>query len=328
MWPNLRRAQGVTFVEFPGFGRPKLGALLYAACAAPLGIYWGIRARAFLSIQLMSTSLVAAVCSRVTRTPLTAMSTTSGELGEMKYLLGTRSFAFRRWLLGCVSSLVAQTPEVARELGSLIEPGRVVVIPNPMPRIDAWPKLSGKPRVMYAGRLSEEKNLNRLLDAWAAVAPSREGASLTLVGSGGSYRSVESELRARVAETPLLKATVAMPGWVPDVSPYYEQHDVFVLPSLEEGMSNALLEACAWRRVIVASDIPANRAVLGADYPLLFDPTSSESLAAALAAALTRDDVTNEAASDRVARVSDRHSPTRVYDELQELLDAACDPRD
>ena len=181
---------------------------------------------------------------------------------------------------------------------------------------------------MYAGRLSSEKNLERLLDAWAAVAPSREGALLTLVGSGGSYRSVESELRARVAETPLLNATVAMPGWVPDVSPYYEQHDVFVLPSLEEGMSNALLEACAWRRVIVASDIPANRAVLGADYPLLFDPNSSESLAAALATALADDDVTQKAASDRVAKVSDRHSPARVYDELEELLNAACDPCD
>lgn len=328
MWPNFRREQGVVFVEFPGFGRPKLGALLYAACATPLGIFWGFRARACLSIQLMSTSLVAAACSRVTRTQLTAMSTTSGELGEVKYLLGTRSFAFRRWLLGWVSNLVAQTPEVARELGSLIDPRRVVVIPNPMPQIDAWPELSGKPRVMYAGRLSKEKNLERLLDAWAAIAPGREGALLTLVGSGGSYRSVESELRARVAETPLLKATVAMPGWVPDVSPYYQQHDVFVLPSLEEGMSNALLEACAWRRVIVASDIPANRAVLGADYPLLFDPSSSESLAETLATALAEDDVTQKAASDRVAKVSDRHSPARVYDELEELLNAPCDPCD
>lgn len=328
MMPNVRREQGATFVEFPGFGRPKLGAFLYAACATPLGIFWGFRASASLSIQLMSTSLVAAVCSRVTRTPLIAMSTTSGELGEVKYLLGTHSFAVRRWLLGCVSNLIAQTPEVARELSSVVDPGRVVVIPNPMPQIDSWPGLSGEPRVMYAGRLSKEKNLKRLLDAWATIAPSREGALLTLVGAGGSYRSVESELRAQVAQTPLLNATVAMPGWVPDVSPYYKQHDVFVLPSLEEGMSNALLEACAWRRVVVASNIPANRAVLGADYPLLFDPDSTESLAAVLATALTNDDVTHKAASDRVAKVSDRHSPIRVCDELEELLNAACDPCD
>ena len=157
VWPKVRREQGVTFVEFPGFGRPRLGAILYAACATPLGILWGLRARASLSVQLMSTSLVAAACSRVTRTPLIAMSTTGGELGEVKYLVGTRSFALRRWLLACVSNFVAQTPEVARELGSLVDPRRVVVLPNPMPRIDTWPELAGKPRVMYAGRLSRRR---------------------------------------------------------------------------------------------------------------------------------------------------------------------------
>ena len=90
------------------------------------------------------------------------------------------------------------------------------------------------------------------------------------MGAGGEYRSVEDELRAMIAADEALRRTVDLPGWVADVGEFLRQADVYVFPSLSEGMSNALLQACAWHRVVVASDIEANRAILGEDYPLLF----------------------------------------------------------
>jgi glycosyltransferase involved in cell wall biosynthesis len=73
-------------------------------------------------------------------------------------------------------------------------------------------------------------------------------------------------------------------GEVTDVEPYLRAADVFVLPSRDEGMSIALLEAMAVGLPAVASDIPGNRAVVEPGRTGWLVPVDD---AAALAAALT-----------------------------------------
>ncbi len=89
-------------------------------------------------------------------------------------------------------------------------------------------------------------------------------------------------MRHRVSDDPVLPHSVTFTGWVADVAPLLAGSDVYVLPSLAEDMSNSLLEACAWGRVVVASDIASNRAVLGNDEPLLFIAGDTLSLVEAL----------------------------------------------
>lgn len=55
--------------------------------------------------------------------------------------------------------------------------------------------------------------------------------------------------------------------------------DVFVLPSLAEGMSNAILEALASGLPVVVSDLPFNRDFLSADCAVFVDPLSPLSIA-------------------------------------------------
>ncbi len=50
-----------------------------------------------------------------------------------------------------------------------------------------------------------------------------------------------------------------MPGALEDVEGRLREADLFVLPSREEGMSIALLEAMALGMPLVASSIPGNR---------------------------------------------------------------------
>jgi glycosyltransferase involved in cell wall biosynthesis len=129
-----------------------------------------------------------------------------------------------------------------------------------------------------------------------------------------------------VSECPILRQSVSFTGWVDDVAPFLREADVYAFPSRTEGMSNALLEACALRRVVVASDIPANRAVLGEGYPLLFRAGSGVDLGSALERAL--DD--GRARSDAVAHIDRRlplFSVNSVLDRLEALLRAADRPR-
>ena len=56
---------------------------------------------------------------------------------------------------------------------------------------------------------------------------------------------------------------VEMPGTTADPGQALRGADLFVLPSREEGMSIALLEAMALGIPLVASSIPGNRRVVG-----------------------------------------------------------------
>jgi glycosyltransferase involved in cell wall biosynthesis len=201
---------------------------------------------------------------------------------------------------------------------------RIAVVPTPVRRVPPAPR-TGIPRAMYAGRLARTKGLTTLLDAWRRVVLQHPDAQLTLVGEGERRDSVEPLLHRMVREQPLLRSSVRFAGWVTNVGDYFREHDVFVLPSEAEGMSNALLEACVLARIIVASDIPENRSVLGDDYPLLFRVGDVDGLTHGLLRAFNDSAVQNLASSRARAR-SAAFSTDVVVDRLEPLL-MACDLR-
>jgi glycosyltransferase involved in cell wall biosynthesis len=318
---RLERSPNLTVFEVPGFSRRRLGGALYLMVALPVGIAWGTRAAVFLAVRLTSPATAAALCGLVLRRPYLAFTTSSGERGELRYILSTWGSAMRRCLLRRAVFLVAQTTYAAAELEILVPFDQIAVLPNPVNSV-APTALNGRPYAVYSGRLSAEKGLAHLLVAWKTIAEEQPNARLTLVGAGGTHRSVERELKAVVSVDSLLRKTVIFTGWVADVGRYLRQADVYVFPSLEEGMSNALLEACAWRRVVVASDIPANRAVLGDDFPLLFKTGDTESLVAVLRRAFTDESVRSEALR-QVERKTAESSREAVARRLEELIAAA-----
>src|SRR5262249_1804084 len=175
-------------------------------------------------------------------------------------------------------------------VAALLPASRIEVLGNPVVVPVEAPPLNNRPTAAYAGRLSSEKNLSMLLDAWLRVKTEIPAAHLTLFGEGGDFRSVEADLRRKVESNPVLDEAVSMPGGGDDSASAIAGHDWFVLPSREEGMSNALLEACALGRVIVASDIPSNRSVLGDEYPFLFPQSDENGLSSALLDALDAHD--------------------------------------
>jgi glycosyltransferase involved in cell wall biosynthesis len=217
--------------------------------------------------------------------------------------------------------LIGQTDAAADELQAFAPPGRIRVIHNPLPTAEPA-TLSGRPNAVFTGRLAKQKDLGVLLEAWRSVVARIPAARLSLVGSGGAYGSVESELRDAVHVNEWLRASVTFSGWVADVRPWLAAADVYVLPSRSEGLSNALLEACAWQRIVVASDIASNREVLGDDYPLLFRTGDARDLAAALLRAFEDDDVRAAASSVIARRVQDLSRPP-ASEAIGELLLAA-----
>lgn len=181
---------------------------------------------------------------------------------QLTYQLYARSLArFDRVIV--FSELQA---EVLERLGVAAE--RLAVIPNGVdPQLwcpaehqpsAALPELrlrfAGQRVFLYMGRLSTEKNVEALLRAWRLVRPA--GCVLVIVGDGPLRGALQGGRE---------EADVIWWGYEP------RQHvrvalqqiaEVFLLPSLVEGLSLALLEAMASGTACVATDAGADGEVL------------------------------------------------------------------
>ena len=106
-------------------------------------------------------------------------------------------------------------------------------------------------------RLHASKSLEDLLQAFVIVRNRSPKAVLWLVGEGERRAALEGMARRLgIAEH------VRMPGARLDVRDVLEAMDVFALPSRWEGMPNALMEAMAAARPVVASDIDGIRELI------------------------------------------------------------------
>lgn len=125
------------------------------------------------------------------------------------------------------------------------------------------------------GRLEPVKGHRVLLDAFADLAPRFPELCLALVGDG----ELLPELGAQARQAGLADR-VRFLGWRDDIASVLHAFDVFVFPSLNEGMGRALVEAMAAGRPIVASRAGGIPEVLGGGQAgLLVAPGSAPDLA-------------------------------------------------
>lgn len=156
-----------------------------------------------------------------------------------------------------------------------IPPERVCVIPNGVDGDairtaagsgavgDAWwdDCPPGTVHLVSAGRLNHEKGFHLLIAAMDELRrglPSRNWR-VAILGEGRGRAELQRQVDAAG-----LSDCVRLPGFRTDAAAWYRSADLFVLPSLVEGMPNVLLEAMAVGTPIVAADCDSGPAeILG-----------------------------------------------------------------
>ena len=118
-------------------------------------------------------------------------------------------------------------------------------------------RLDGQLVVGIVGSLSKAKNPMGTIEIFKAVHDKKLGARLLWVGGGG----LERDIRNRLEEEKLTDAVI-MTGVRPDVDRLMQAMDVFILPSLWEGLPVVLVEAQAAGLPCFASEaVPREAAV-------------------------------------------------------------------
>ncbi|MBX7168647.1 MAG: glycosyltransferase family 4 protein [Pirellulales bacterium] len=173
------------------------------------------------------------------------------------------------------------------------------------------------PLALYTGRLHEAKGLMDLVRAWPGVRERVPGACLWLAGEG----PLRTALAAEIIEQGLAGAVV-LAGSFDAVDDLLTAADVFVLPSYEEGMSVALLEALAAGLPVVASDIPGNRDLVEHEtHGLLVAPGDAAGWVQAIAATVHDAEAAARRAAAARARVAAEFSLSRAVRTHWELFE-------
>jgi glycosyltransferase involved in cell wall biosynthesis len=211
-----------------------------------------------------ATALAGTLAGRWLSKPTILKITNSGTRNDFYRFRDGSGLPAARQLAGVLRSatcVVTLNASAADELLSEgFDPGQLVHIPNGVD-VDRFPPKSCYEagtcaNLTYVGRLYPSKGLNVLLEALAQLPPAPNWR-LTLVGGG----SARAQLAQQAGELGL-EDRIEFVGEVPDVLPYLQQADLFVLPSHTEGISNALLEAMAAGLPCLATDNAGNRHVL------------------------------------------------------------------
>ncbi len=146
--------------------------------------------------------------------------------------------------------VVCQSNSMARSMRDLIrvQPPQVTVLSNPVDvneiragATNAVKHWTGPgPHLLAVGRLSDEKGFDLLLQALASVRRRFPTADLIIAGAG-----MRKDALMMQRDLQGLRSAVQFPGHVARPADYFSGAGLFVLPSRDDGMPNALLEAAA-----------------------------------------------------------------------------------
>jgi glycosyltransferase involved in cell wall biosynthesis len=154
------------------------------------------------------------------------------------------------------ADFVIANSEGLKELALKSEPAHEIgVIYNGIDIYEFHPesalKDSSKFRIICVSRVTPRKGIRFLVQAFKTLSEKFSQVELVIIGDGNERKSLEDLARGLN-----LGEKVNFMGQVPheNLHEHYSKSDVFVLPSLNEGMSNTMLEALASGLPIVATD--------------------------------------------------------------------------
>lgn len=188
------------------------------------------------------------------------------------------------------------------------------------------PRDPGALRLLAVGRIEPGKNVHRLIEALALVG--REIGQVPLLtwagrrDPGKAEEAYVSQIERQLRLYPLVREQWRWAGEHWDISQLLATHHALVHPSLYEGLPNAVCEALAAGRPVLASDVCDNaQLVANGTRGFLFDPRVPQSIADAVHKLIELQADEWRVLSDNARRYAGTYLTTsRMVQEFESLL--------
>lgn len=238
--------------------------------------------------------------------------------------------AFSRWKYHQVDCFIAASDAIhTMLLGDGVSASRIVTVYEGIDihRIQAEPAANihaelwlptQAPIVGAAGALTSEKGHRYLIDAAALVVREVPDARFVILGEGDLRPALERQIKELH-----LDKHVCLPGFRPDVLAFLRAFDLFVMPSVAEGLGTSLLDAMAASKATVASitgGIP--EVVIEGETGLLVPPRDHHALARAIVQLLKDGNLRERMGSAGLERVRRIFSAGQMVDRTLEVYRA------
>jgi glycosyltransferase involved in cell wall biosynthesis len=326
---------GVPVHRLPVPGPKPLAALAFSLAALPLIVR--LKPDLIHAHELISPATTAILAKNLLgmmfhRCPVVATVHRSGPPGDVMRMKSRPFGRLRlRALIRSIDRFVVISREIDAELaGEGVPAGKRLTIPNGVdirqftPLEEEAARRSLRVRLglppsarlaVFAGRLAPEKRISHLLEIWPSIRSVFPDACLLVLGTG------PEEMRLKAL------ALQRMPGdairWLgaqDQVAPYYQAADLFVLPSVAEGLSVALLEAMACGLPPVVTAVGgAPEVVAHGESGWLLPPDDPQALRAAILALFENHALRSAMGCQARRRIVETYSLDRIADQLCSL---------
>lgn len=232
---------------------------------------------------------------------------------------------FKLWLdqltIAWAAKIVAVSPEIAQKVRQdfrRIDPAQIVQISNGISLCDRGTADGGLQRVFkigHVGRFVPVKNQALLIRALSELRELGYEFRAILVG----YGPLESELRELVQKLDL--SQLVSFEYTTSVEQIYQQLDCFVLPSYQEGLSIALLEAMSYGLPVIVTAVQFHPVVQHGRNGLICPPNDVTALAAALGLLINDNQLRVTLGRAAQQTVQEHYSLTKVAEKYLKLYD-------
>lgn len=299
-------------------GTGTLDSLSFLLCALGWLLKHGGEYDAIHAHLAGSPALAAAIAGRWLGKPVLVKLGGGRGIGEIAASSRTRLGRLKLRLLALLKPrFLAVVPDLAAEAREHLGGAEIEVLPNGVD-VDRFKSVTPEEKralrarlgwsgtvFLYTGRLSPEKRLPWFAHIWDGAAAGRD-ASLILVGDGRELIPQDDRIRVLAS--------------VDDAAELYAAADVFVLPSVSEGLSNSLLEAMASGLAVVASAVGGTAETVEHEKTgLLFAKDDAEGAGAQIRRVLNDDGLRARLGAGARHEVERRYSIARVAGRLLEL---------
>lgn len=176
--------------------------------------------------------------------------------------------------------------------------------------------------VLAVAALVRRKGLDVLLEAIGGLGAARMRVLVWIVGRGEERAALEQQARQLG-----VAAQVSFLGWRDDIADLLHAADIVVMPSRQEGMGVAALEAMAVGRAVIASDVGGLRhAVVHERTGLLVPPADAPALAAALARLLRDPELRQRLGAQGPQRITEGFLPDQMVSAYEKLYLSVAPP--
>ena len=231
----------------------------------------------------------------------------------------------RSWTYPLADRVIIQTNKGLDWLRLHIPKAHGMVVPNytPYPLQASEPKLSPtdwlrphRKLLLAAGRLSEQKGFDQLLQAFSKLLPAHPDWDLVILGQGDLADDLDSQVQSLG-----LAGRVHLPGRAGNIGDWYVYADLYVMSSRFEGFPNSLCEAMTHGCAVVSYDCDTGPSdIIRHEVDGLLVPADDiASLAAALQRVMSDDRLRHQMA-ERAIEVRERFSPEKITGIWEQLI--------